>query len=87
MDWIQILGGVILSIGGLFQIEKIIRVKETRDFSLIWVWLALIGILLMEVYALYLYIDLSTWGFLVSNSVSLGLQIFLLVLVYKYKEG
>jgi len=84
LSYVQLLGGILLSIGGVFLIIKLISIKESRDFSLVWTWLALIGILLMEIYAIGIYLYLKTWGFLVSNSISLILQTITLILIIKY---
>jgi len=83
---IQVLGGILLSIGSCFQLVKLFRIEESRDFSLPWVWLAFVGISLMEIYALGIFILLGTWGFLVSNSAALLLQLATLILVLRYKN-
>jgi len=86
LSFIQLLGGLILSFGGIFQIVKLVKVKESKEFSLIWIWLAFFGILLMEIYAIGIFINLDTWGFLASNSLALLLQLTLLCLVMRYRK-
>jgi MtN3 and saliva related transmembrane protein len=88
---LQFIGGIILSIGYFPQIIKIIKTKSVRDFSRVYVGGIFIGIIFMEIYALYMYFVMDTAGaFLITNSVSLllsGTEFFLINLFWNHKNN
>ena len=57
-DFLQLLGGIILSVGYIPQIIKLIKTKSAADFNIktfVMVW---VGIFFMEIYA----VDLAMGG-------------------------
>lgn len=84
-DAFQLLGGIILSIGYIPQIVKLIKIKSAKDFNLKIFMSVLIGIVLMEVYAIDLFIGGSGLMYLITNTISLAIQIVLVTLICKYQ--
>lgn len=84
-DALQLLGGIILSIGYIPQIIKLIKTKSAKDFNLKTFMSVLIGIALMEVYAIDLFIGGSGFMYLITNTMSLVIQIILVALICKYQ--
>ena len=85
-DALQLAGGVILSVGYIPQIVKLIKTKSSRDFNLKTFLMVLLGITFMEVYAVNLTMNGSGAMFLVTNTMSLIIQIVLVTLIYKYRR-
>ncbi|MGF9741629.1 PQ-loop domain-containing transporter [Priestia megaterium] len=88
---LQFIGGIILSVGYIPQIAKIIKTKSVRDFSRVYIGGIFIGIIFMEIYALYMYFGMDTAGaFLITNSVSLllsGTEFFLINLFWNHENN
>ena len=91
MDFItntlQLIGGIILVLGYVPQICKIVRTKSVEDLSGTYITLMVIGISLMEVYAVYNAINGSTLMFLVTNSLSLAASAIMSLLYIVYRKG
>lgn len=85
-DALQLAGGIILSVGYIPQIIKLIKTKSSRDFNLKTFLMVLLGITFMEVYAVNLTMNGSGAMFLVTNTMSLIIQIVLVTLIYKYRR-
>ena len=85
-DALQLAGGIILSVGYIPQIIKLVKTKSSRDFNLKTFWMVLLGITFMEVYAVNLTMNGSGVMFLVTNTMSLIIQIVLVTLIYKYRR-
>lgn len=85
-DALQLAGGIILSVGYIPQIIKLIKTKSSRDFNLKTFLMVLFGITFMEVYAVNLTMNGSGAMFLVTNTMSLIIQIVLVTLIYKYRR-
>lgn len=85
-DALQLAGGIILSVGYIPQIIKLIKTKSSRDFNLKTFLMVLLGITFMEVYAVNLTMNGSGVMFLVTNTMSLIIQIVLVTLIYKYRR-
>ena len=85
-DALQLAGGIILSVGYIPQIVKLIKTKSSRDFNLKTFLMVLLGITFMEVYAVNLTMNGSGAMFLVTNTMSLIIQIVLVTLIYKYRR-
>lgn len=86
-DFLQLLGGVILSVGYIPQIIKLIKTKSAADFNIktfVMVW---IGIFFMEIYAVDLAVGGNGLMYLVTNTMSLLVQSILVVLILKYRKG
>ena len=83
----QLAGGIILSVGYIPQIARIIKTKSVDDFSFQYLFYMVLGIGLMEVYAVYNAVRGQAVMFLVTNTISLltsGIM-FLLYLYYRRK--
>lgn len=85
-DALQLAGGIILSVGYIPQIIKLVKTKSSRDFNLKTFLMVLLGITFMEVYAVNLTMNGSGVMFLVTNTMSLIIQIVLVTLIYKYRR-
>lgn len=86
-DFLQLLGGIILSVGYIPQIIKLIKTKPAADFNIktfVMVW---IGIFFMEIYAVDLALGGNGLMYLVTNTMSLLVQSILVVLILKYRKG
>lgn len=82
-DILQLIGGIILAIGYIPQIIQIIKTKSCSDLNITTYVLLMLGIGLMEIYAMKLVLS-SGYGlmFLVTNTISLfmvGVVNFLIV--------
>ena len=80
-DFLQLAGGIILAVGYLPQIIQIIRTRSCEDLNLKTYLAMSVGILLMEVYAINLVTQGSGLMFLITNSTSLFLVIFICILI------
>lgn len=86
-DFLQLLGGIILSVGYIPQIIKLIKTKSASDFNIktfVMVW---VGIFFMEIYAVNLAIGGNGLMYLVTNTMSLLVQSVLVTLILKYRKG
>ena len=86
-DFLQLLGGIILSVGYIPQIIKLIKTKSAADFNIktfVMVWN---GIFFMEIYAVDLALGGNGLMYLVTNTMSLLVQSILVVLILKYRKG
>lgn len=86
-DVLQLLGGIILSVGYIPQIIKLVKTKSAADFNIktfVMVW---IGIFFMEIYAVDLALGGNGLMYLVTNTMSLIVQSILVVLILKYRKG
>jgi len=70
---LQLLGGIILSAGYIPQIAQIVRTGLTRDLNLVYLVSIFVGVVFMEVYAIYLISRKSAYAFFVTNTLSLML--------------
>lgn len=85
-DALQLIGGLILSVGYIPQIIKLNKTKSSSDFNLKTFVMVLIGISLMEAYAINLVYNGSGVMFLVTNTMSLIVQIVLVLSILKYRK-
>ncbi|MCM3783925.1 PQ-loop domain-containing transporter [Neobacillus mesonae] len=85
-DIVQLIGGFILASGWIPQIIKIVKTKSVQDLSVNSFWLVLLGIALMEIYAISLTVQGVGLAFLITNTLSLLLIALLLALIYTYKK-
>ncbi|WCK57606.1 PQ-loop domain-containing transporter (plasmid) [Aneurinibacillus sp. Ricciae_BoGa-3] len=84
-DVLQLMGGIILSVGNIPQIVKILKTKSVGDFHLSTYCLFLFGMGLMEVYGIYLVIHHAGMAFLLTNSLSLVIDVIMLTLLMVYR--
>jgi len=80
-DILQLTGGLILGLGYIPQIMQLIRTKSTADLNLKTYLLLLIGISLMETYAVHLVLQGSGHMFLVTNTLSLLLILVICITI------
>ena len=83
---LQLIGGIILSIGYIPQIAKTIKTKSAEDFSALYFSSLVLGIFLMELYAIYNAIHGVAYMFLITNTISLVLTSIMLVLTIYYQK-
>jgi len=83
---LQLMGGVILAIGWIPQIVQIMKTKSVKDLSLKSYLFMLLGIGFMEIYAIDLVINGSGIAFLMTNSLSLLVLLFVIILVLRYRD-
>ncbi|WP_342562050.1 PQ-loop domain-containing transporter [Paenibacillus sp. FSL R7-0345] len=81
----QLLGGIILSVGWIPQIIQMIRTKSVNDLNLKAYLLMLLGIGLMEAYAVNLAADGTGLAFLVTNTLSLTVVSTVVLLILHYR--
>lgn len=81
----QLIGGVILSLGWMPQIIQILRTKSVKDLNLNSYLLILLGISLMEAYAIHLALSGVGFAFLATNTLSLLIVLFVVLLVLRYR--
>ncbi len=85
---LQLIGGIILTIGYIPQITQILKTKSVEDLNLTTFSSIFIGVGLMEIYAINLVLTGSGLMFLITNSMSLilaGIMVFL-ILLYRNKK-
>lgn len=84
---LQLLGGIILSIGYIPQILQIIRSKSVKDLNPKTFILVTVGVLMMQVYAVNLVANGTGHAFLFTNTLALVLAIVMLSLIFIYKDS
>lgn len=87
-DVAQLIGGIILSVGYIFQVKQTIKTKSVEDLNFTSYLSVFIGVGLMEIYAINLVLNGSGLMFLITNSMSLtlaGIMVFL-ILLYRNKK-
>jgi MtN3 and saliva related transmembrane protein len=82
----QLIGGIILSVGWIPQIVQILKTKSVKDLSLKSYLLILLGISLMEAYAIRLAITGIGLAYLVTNTLSLCVVLVVVVLIFRYQS-
>lgn len=82
----QLIGGVILSVGWIPQIVQIVKTKSVSDLSLKAYLLMLLGIGLMEAYAVSLALEGTGLAFLVTNTMSLAVVSTVVLLILHYRS-
>lgn len=86
MNLAQLIGGIILTAGYIPQIIKTFKTKSVNDISLQYYGLIVIGVLLMEMYAIYQAVVNHAAGmFLITNSMALICCTTMFILVAKYR--
>lgn len=83
MGIIGIIAGVFTSTSLLPQLIKILKEKKVDDLSMTMFLSLLIGIMLWVVYGLLR----DDWPIIVTNSFSVLLNLFILVLKFKYSKA
>ncbi len=75
---LQLIGGIILSIGYIPQIKKVSETKSMKDFSFNYLAMLAIGVGLMEIYAIYNVIQGVAIMFMITNTVAFLLALTML---------
>lgn len=83
----QLIGGIILSVGWIPQILQIIKTRSVADLSLKSYLLMLLGIALMEAYAVNLAAQGVGLAFLITNTLSLAVVSTVALLIIRYRAG
>lgn len=82
----QLIGGVILSLGWVPQIIQILKTKSVADLSLKSYLLILLGISLMEAYAVNLAVTGVGLAFLITNTMSLCVVLLVIILIVRFQS-
>ncbi len=82
----QLIGGVILSLGWVPQIIQILKTKSVADLSLKSYLLILLGISLMEAYAVSLAVTGVGLAFLITNTMSLCVVLLVIILIVRFQS-
>jgi MtN3 and saliva related transmembrane protein len=82
---LQLIGGIILSVGYIPQIKQIIKTKSVNDFNSTYLISIATGVGLMEIYAVYNLLHGTAVMFFVTNTIAflLGLLMLILYLVFR----
>lgn len=87
-DFLQLVGGMIMSFGQIPQIVQIIRTHSAKDINLKTYIMMFTGIFLMELYAVNLVAHGAGGAFLITNTLSLLASGAMITLILKYgKKG
>lgn len=80
---LQLVGGLILSVGAIPQIEQIVRTKSAKDLNMATLITLIVGMSMMEAYAIHENILM----FAITNTISLILASVQLALKIYYDRG
>lgn len=83
---LQLIGGIILSVGYIPQIAKTIKTKSVEDLSPMYYFNVFLGVGLMEAYAIYSALHGVAYMFLVTNTIAWVLGGTMLLLTLKYRK-
>lgn len=83
---LQLIGGIILSIGYIPQIRKTIKTKSVEDLSSAYYVNIFVGVGCMEAYAIYSALHGVAYMFLVTNTIAWLLGGTMLFLTLKYRK-
>lgn len=85
-DSIQLIGGLMLSIGSLPQIYRICKTKSVKDLSLQTNLYVMIAILLFEINLFHMVLTTGVGlTFLITNTMSLVVAITMVLLISSYR--
>jgi len=82
-NYMQLIGGLIITVGYIPQIVKIIRTRSCRDISLKSYIYLLIGVSFMEVYAMHMVSQGQAVMFFITNSITLIMTLSISILIIK----
>lgn len=86
-DVLQLIGGIILTVGYIPQIHQLIKTKSSRDINLKTYVMTSLGVGMMEAYAVNLVVNGSGLMFLITNTLSLVCAVIVTVLVLIYRKS
>lgn len=81
-DALQLVGGIILSLGTIPQLEQIVRTKDVEAINITSIISLIVGMLFMEMYAIHSELTM----FVITNTISLLLAITQLSLKIYYTK-
>lgn len=81
---LQLIGGIILSIGYIPQLRQTVRTKSVKDLNGWYLASIAIGVGLMEIYSVYNLLQGVAVMFFVTNTISLCLAMAMLLLYLRY---
>jgi MtN3 and saliva related transmembrane protein len=83
----QIIGGCIMAAGYIPQVHQILKTKQVRDLNIRTFISLSFGLTMMEAYAIGLVAhDRTTSAFLITNSLGLGLNTAVVLLIAFYRR-
>ncbi len=85
-DILQLIGGLILSLGYFPQIVQIIKTKSVEDLNLTTFSSVFFGIFLMEIYTINLVLSNVGHMYLVTNTIALTIVGIMVMLILKYRK-
>ncbi len=86
-DFIQLFGGILLTIGYIPQIRKILRTRNVESFDMTAFSIIALGIGCMEAYATYQWFVLGVAGaFMITNSISFVIALIMVGLILLYRR-
>lgn len=85
---LQMLGGIILSVGYIPQIRQIIKTRDVSGLNFNYTLMVFIGCFCMEVYAIYNLMQGVAGMFFITNTLSTALAgtMFALKLIFSKRE-
>ena len=86
VNLLQLIGGIILSIGNIPLIVKILKTHSVDDFSLTTLISVALGIFFMECYAIYNIVQGIAIMFFVTNTLALLIALIILILYFIFKR-
>ncbi|MBR0277904.1 MAG: PQ-loop repeat-containing protein [Clostridia bacterium] len=90
VNFLQLIGGIVISVGYIPQIRQIIRTKSSEGLNLKSFGMIFFAVILYEIYAVCLVVyESSGHMFLVTNSLSMIFSgtMCLLIRIYREKEN
>ena len=86
-DFLQLFGGILLTIGYIPQIRKILRTRHVESFDLSAFSIIAIGIGFMQAYATYQWFVLGVAGaFMITNTISFVISLVMVGLIVLYRR-
>lgn len=81
---INIVGGILLMIGFIPQLYKSIIYKSTKDISFGWLFLSLLGLIMVDIKSIYV----KDWTYYIPISIEIVFILILIIFkVYHIKKG
>jgi MtN3 and saliva related transmembrane protein len=86
VNLVQLIGGIIISIGYFPQIKQILKTKNVESYNFHSLLSVVVGVGCMEVYSVYKLFNANVIMLIITNSISLILATTVFVLFVKYKK-
>jgi len=86
-DFIQLFGGILLTVGYIPQIRKILRTRDVESFDMTAFLIIALGIGCMEAYACYQWFVKGVAGaFMITNTISFVISLIMVGLILLYRR-